>query len=165
MRRILLCVVAHVLIGCYYSASAFAPTKWQIGGRPAAHSIYTPSTTSSCRHSISSPTKTRPFFAKESSSLKEDDDESTVCTLTSPSGQTITLIGTAHLSQRSNEQVQHLIEQIQPDVVMVELDTSRLHRIGTKHVDDIYLERNEEEMVHFNPFLVVSVHRFLVLAV
>jgi pheromone shutdown protein TraB len=77
--------------------------------------------------------------------LKEDDEESTV-TLTSPSGQTITLIGTAHLSQRSNEQVQRLIEQIQPDVVMVELDPSRLHRIGIESVDDIDLERNEEEM-------------------
>ena len=92
-----------------------------------------------------------PFFVKnEGNDSKNNNnnnnntvnDESTVKTLTTPDGQTkITLIGTAHLSKRSNEQVTRLIEEIQPNVVMVELDPTRLHRIGIESMDKIQVER------------------------
>jgi pheromone shutdown protein TraB len=49
-------------------------------------------------------------------------------------GQQITLIGTAHLSETSNQQVRSIIAEVQPDVILVELDPSRLERIG---IDDI----------------------------
>mmetsp|Transcript_35396 Transcript_35396/g.105734 ORF Transcript_35396/g.105734 Transcript_35396/m.105734 type:complete len:381 (-) Transcript_35396:71-1213(-) len=55
----------------------------------------------------------------------------TVLELTHPAtGQLVTLIGTAHLSQKSNEQVTDMIETVRPDVVMIELDEARLERIG-----------------------------------
>ncbi|KAL3928183.1 MAG: hypothetical protein SGBAC_012758, partial [Bacillariaceae sp.] len=57
-----------------------------------------------------------------------------------PSGQTVTLVGTAHLSKKSNEQVQQVIENCQPNTVMVELDPSRLSRIGIDNIDDIQLD-------------------------
>lgn len=41
-----------------------------------------------------------------------------------------TLIGTAHLSEKSNQQVRHVIETMRPDIVLVELDEKRLPRIG-----------------------------------
>jgi pheromone shutdown protein TraB len=91
---------------------------------------------------------TRTGILQSSTSITVDDDDSTVSTLTSPSGQIITLIGTAHLSRKSNEQVQRLIEEIEPNVVMVELDPSRLHRIGIASVDDIQLQvANSEDIV------------------
>eukprot|EP00547_Thalassionema_nitzschioides_P007772 CAMPEP_0194223316 /NCGR_PEP_ID=MMETSP0156-20130528/34850_1 /TAXON_ID=33649 /ORGANISM="Thalassionema nitzschioides, Strain L26-B" /LENGTH=273 /DNA_ID=CAMNT_0038954407 /DNA_START=300 /DNA_END=1121 /DNA_ORIENTATION=- len=48
----------------------------------------------------------------------------------------VTLIGTAHLSKASNEQVKSMIELNRPDVVMVELDTSRLERFGFKETGE-----------------------------
>jgi pheromone shutdown protein TraB len=50
-------------------------------------------------------------------------------------GQKVTLIGTAHLSQRSNDQVKCIIETVKPDVVMIELDPTRLERIGLTEED------------------------------
>ena len=55
------------------------------------------------------PYSTRLYYT--SSSLEEEDRE-TVFTLTSPTGQDVVLIGTAHLSERSNAQVQRWIERI-----------------------------------------------------
>jgi len=53
--------------------------------------------------------------------------------------QLVTLIGTAHLSKASNEQVTSIIESTQPDVVMVELDETRLERIGIESTVDLGL--------------------------
>jgi len=61
----------------------------------------------------------------------KDEEDSTVVTVTHPvTGQCVTLIGTAHLSERSNQQVERLMAQLQPDAVMIELDPSRLERLG-----------------------------------
>lgn len=101
--------------------------------------------TSSCFNHQLQPRHSNPRSSR-SSSLNAvlnhyNDDESTVVTLTSPSGDTkVTLIGTAHLSQRSNEQVKRIIEEIQPNMVMVELDPTRLHRIGIDNIQDIRVQ-------------------------
>ena len=50
--------------------------------------------------------------------------------LDNASGQQVTLIGTAHLSEKSIQQVRAIIAEVQPDVILVELDASRLERIG-----------------------------------
>jgi len=86
-----------------------------------------------------STTTHRTILLSTSSSTAED--ENTVVTLQSPSGQKVTLVGTAHLSEKSNDQVQRIIETVQPNVVMVELDPSRLHRIGIESIDDIQIPR------------------------
>jgi pheromone shutdown protein TraB len=54
--------------------------------------------------------------------------------LDNATGQQVTLIGTAHLSEKSHQQVKSIIAEVQPDVVLVELDASRLERLG---IDDI----------------------------
>jgi TraB/PrgY/gumN family len=53
----------------------------------------------------------------------------------SETGQQVTLVGTAHLSQQSNDQVKYIIDKVKPDVVMIELDPSRLERIGLTEDD------------------------------
>ena len=75
------------------------------------------------------------------SSIDHVEDQSTIATVTSPSGQVITLIGTAHLSQKSNQQVERVIQQIQPQLIMVELDPSRLSRIGISSLESIQVNR------------------------
>mmetsp|Transcript_11340 Transcript_11340/g.24026 ORF Transcript_11340/g.24026 Transcript_11340/m.24026 type:complete len:371 (-) Transcript_11340:374-1486(-) len=84
------------------------------------------------------------LFVETSSStssrgLSEDEeDQNTVVSISNPkTGQTVTLIGTAHLSENSNEQVQRLIETLQPNAVMIEIDPSRLERLGFDSADDI----------------------------
>eukprot|EP00548_Thalassiothrix_antarctica_P004580 CAMPEP_0194139306 /NCGR_PEP_ID=MMETSP0152-20130528/8973_1 /TAXON_ID=1049557 /ORGANISM="Thalassiothrix antarctica, Strain L6-D1" /LENGTH=375 /DNA_ID=CAMNT_0038837089 /DNA_START=61 /DNA_END=1188 /DNA_ORIENTATION=- len=65
----------------------------------------------------------------------EDDDEegNTVVRLTNPSnGMMCTLVGTAHLSKASNDQVREIITTVRPSAVLVELDITRLERIGFK---------------------------------
>ena len=47
----------------------------------------------------------------------------------------VTLIGTAHLSLSSNRQVDALIRSERPDAVMVEVDASRLERLGLAERD------------------------------
>jgi len=71
-----------------------------------------------------------------SSSILETDD--TVVEL-KRGNQLVTLVGTAHLSKASNEQVTKIIETKQPDRVMIELDPSRLKRIGIPSAEDIGL--------------------------
>ena len=56
---------------------------------------------------------------------------------TTTASTTITLIGTAHLSKRSNAQVRRIIEEIQPTMVMIELDPGRIHRIGFRSMDEM----------------------------
>lgn len=89
--------------------------------------------------SITRQTAQSPVKAVSSSSTVNSED-GTVSSWTSPSGQVVTLIGTAHLSEKSNEQVQQVIQDFRPNVVMVELDKKRLSRIGIKSIDDISLE-------------------------
>ncbi|CAB9523920.1 TraB domain containing [Seminavis robusta] len=93
-----------------------------------------------------------------------NDNDNTIATITTPDhSQTITLIGTAHLSQKSNEQVQQVIQQLQPQCVMVELDPDRLVRIGIDNPDtdisiprivtaqDIVLQENDNDINSNNP--------------
>ena len=62
---------------------------------------------------------------------EQEEDENSVVSITHPkTGQTVILIGTAHLSEKSNDQVQRLIETLQPNAVMIEIDPSRLERLG-----------------------------------
>lgn len=87
-----------------------------------------------------------------SSSTAEDqdrEDEDTVVSITNPkTGQIVTLIGTAHLSEKSSEQVQRLIEKLQPNAVMIEIDPSRLERLGFDSADDIRVDKvtNSEDI-------------------
>ena len=72
---------------------------------------------------------------------QEDEDRNSVVSITNPkTGQTVTLIGTAHLSQKSNNQVERLIESLQPNAVMIEIDPSRLERIGFNDESQIKVE-------------------------
>jgi len=70
-----------------------------------------------------------------SSALERDD---TVVEL-KRGNQLVTLVGTAHLSKASKDQVTAIIESTQPDSVMVELDPSRLKRIGIASTKDLGL--------------------------
>lgn len=45
-------------------------------------------------------------------------------------GQQVTLLGTAHLSEASIQQVRAVLADVQPDVIVVELDEARLERFG-----------------------------------
>ena len=76
------------------------------------------------------------------SSTEDEEDENTVVCISNPkTGQNVTLIGTAHLSEKSNQQVQRLIETLQPNAVMIEIDPSRLERLGFDSADDIKVAR------------------------
>lgn len=78
------------------------------------------------------------FLFSVTTTETDDVDRETVETIRSSCGtRTVTLVGTAHLSQASNEQVERIIATIKPDAVMVELDVSRLERIGYDDVDDL----------------------------
>lgn len=77
------------------------------------------------------------LFQSSSALFYDDDDEGTVSSWTTSTGQTITLIGTAHLSEKSNAQVERIISACQPNCVLVELDPTRLSRIGIESIGDI----------------------------
>lgn len=81
----------------------------------------------------------RPLFAAQPlSEPVTDEDDATVISV--PYGPSlITLVGTAHLSKKSNEQVENFIATEKPDVVMVELDKSRIERIGFTSLEEIGL--------------------------
>lgn len=51
----------------------------------------------------------------------------TVTTLTTPFGSKVYLVGTAHFSEESQDDVSYVIRNVRPDVVMVELCPSRIH--------------------------------------
>jgi hypothetical protein len=67
--------------------------------------------------------------------------DGTLVELITPNNQHITLIGTAHMSKASQDQVEAVIQRVQPNVVLVELDPSRLPRIGIDGVKDIQVSR------------------------
>jgi len=68
------------------------------------------------------------------------ENQNTVSTIQTSLGFIITLIGTAHLSEISNRQVEEIMQEIQPEVIMVELDPTRLSRIGISSIDTIQVE-------------------------
>lgn len=88
-----------------------------------------------------------PFFATtkslHASHQQHPEDAETVRQISiyndNGSTTTITLIGTAHLSEQSNQQVARWIQHVQPQVVMVELDPTRLSRIGIASINDIQI--------------------------
>lgn len=51
----------------------------------------------------------------------------TVTVLTTPFGSKVYLVGTAHFSEESQDDVSYVIRNVRPDVVMVELCPSRIH--------------------------------------
>lgn len=75
-------------------------------------------------------------LASEASLLSKYENDGTVVQMEHKVRDvTVTLIGTAHLSKASNEQVKSIIESVRPDAVMVELDTTRLDRVGFNDLD------------------------------
>eukprot|EP00613_Pedinella_sp_CCMP2098_P076507 CAMPEP_0171936244 /NCGR_PEP_ID=MMETSP0993-20121228/33659_1 /TAXON_ID=483369 /ORGANISM="non described non described, Strain CCMP2098" /LENGTH=518 /DNA_ID=CAMNT_0012577375 /DNA_START=54 /DNA_END=1610 /DNA_ORIENTATION=- len=64
-------------------------------------------------------------------------EDGTSIQLVFDTGQFVTLIGTAHLSEASTEQVASVIAQVKPDVVMIELDETRLEQLGLKTGADL----------------------------
>ena len=83
------------------------------------------------------------------SAAENEEDDNTVVNIANPkTGQSVTLIGTAHLSEKSNQQVQRLIESLQPNAVMIEIDPSRLERLGFDSASDIKVAKvtNSEDI-------------------
>jgi pheromone shutdown protein TraB len=72
-------------------------------------------------------------------------DKATVEKLVLASGSRITLIGTAHVSKESSKQVKRIIQDTRPDVVMVEIDKSRLNQLGYK---TLFLWINNKAICH-----------------
>jgi len=129
MMKNLISPIAICLFWCWCMARCRAFTKPSPARQTYAHG-----------HSFPS------LFSVETSSstivTADDQDEKTVVSITNPkTGQVVTLIGTAHLSEKSNDQVQKLIENLQPDAVMIEMDPSRLERIGIESADNIRIEK------------------------
>ena len=66
------------------------------------------------------------------------DAEETTVAPSRPSGEgSVTVVGTAHVSQDSVDEVERTIQKRQPDVVAVELDESRYKRMKGETPDDI----------------------------
>lgn len=57
--------------------------------------------------------------------------------MTEPDGGEIRLVGTAHVSSRSVDEVERAIQESRPDVVAVELDESRYRQLRGEAPDDI----------------------------
>ncbi|KAH8288449.1 hypothetical protein KR054_002837 [Drosophila jambulina] len=57
----------------------------------------------------------------------EENLPSTVTLLNTPFGSKVYLVGTAHFSEESQDDVSYVIRNVRPDVVMVELCPSRIH--------------------------------------
>ena len=64
-------------------------------------------------------------------------DETAVTPRPASGEGSVTVVGTAHVSQDSVEEVEETIEQQRPDVVAVELDESRYKRMKGETPDDI----------------------------
>jgi pheromone shutdown-related protein TraB len=77
--------------------------------------------------------------------------------------KTITLIGTAHISQESADLVQKVIEAERPDTVCVELCASRLQSLrdqeAWKKMDIVSVIREKKTFVLFLNFLLTSIQR------
>jgi uncharacterized protein YaiI (UPF0178 family) len=70
-----------------------------------------------------------------------DTVDSTIVELMTPNNHQIVLVGTAHMSKPSQDQVEAVIQRVQLNVVLVELDPSRSSRIGIDGMDDIQVSR------------------------
>lgn len=66
----------------------------------------------------------------------------TVSVLTSDTGAKVYLVGTAHFSERSQDDVSFVIRNVKPDVVMVELCPSRVHIL--RHDEKTLLEEAKD---------------------
>lgn len=66
----------------------------------------------------------------------------TVTLLTSDFGSKVYLVGTAHFSEKSQDDVSLVIRNVQPDVVMVELCPSRVHIL--RHDERTLLEEAKD---------------------
>lgn len=73
-------------------------------------------------------------------SLEEFDKNlpDTVTVLDTPFGSKVYLVGTAHFSHESQDDVSLVIRNVRPDIVMVELCSSRIHIL--KHDEKTLLE-------------------------
>ena len=123
----------------FHSSNAFSPVTFISSRNAITESVeWSSFSSSSCGFSLWE-------LSNSNSDNNEDDDDGdvdgTISIIKSPSGKQITLIGTAHLSKRSNTQVKRVIETINPNVVMVELDRTRLSRIGIDKIEDIQLNK------------------------
>jgi pheromone shutdown protein TraB len=107
--------------------------------RPPVASGFVPFHSPSGRVQCSVPKAT----TTDSSPLLDDpqNQDDTVVEFLTPQNQKVTLVGTAHMSRLSQEQVKKVIEKEQPNVVLVELDPSRLPRIGIDGVEGIQVSR------------------------
>ena len=144
----LLLVITSILVICDVS-DCFQPTSSKLSYFSSSSSSSSSRRSPSpsyyyCQRCSSSRSRQLLFL---SSSISSDDNGGnddvgggTVSSWTSPSGQVITLIGTAHLSEKSNDEVERVIGELQPNIVMVELDKTRLSRIGIDSVKDINLQ-------------------------
>jgi hypothetical protein len=68
----------------------------------------------------------------DSLSLPECDDAITILRGPPPLCQQVVLIGTAHISEQSAALVRRTVQQLRPDVVMVELDLKRVGRVTSQ---------------------------------
>lgn len=66
----------------------------------------------------------------------------TVVVLRNEAGSKVYLVGTAHFSRESQDDVSLVIRNVRPDVVMVELCTSRIHMIS--HDEKTLLEESKD---------------------
>jgi len=73
--------------------------------------------------------------AKDSRTVA-DNDQQTISYLTGPGGQEVYLIGTAHISEQSAQQVKDVIRHVQPDVVFLELCHERAKRLRERPISD-----------------------------
>lgn len=78
------------------------------------------------------------------SSLEEFDKHlpSTVTLLTNEFGSRVYVVGTAHFSKESQDDVALVIRNVRPDVVMVELCASRVHMLN--HDEKTLLEESKD---------------------
>lgn len=74
-------------------------------------------------------TEELPLAEKSSISIEEFDKNlpETVTLIKTPNGSKVYLIGTAHFSEESQNDVSRVIQMVQPHIVMVELCTSRIN--------------------------------------
>jgi hypothetical protein len=77
----------------------------------------------------------------------------TVTLIKTPYGSKIYLVGTAHFSVKSQDDVSLVIRNVQPDIVMVELCQSRIHML--KHDEKTLLE--EAKNVNFAKVSLIDV--------
>jgi len=130
--------ITLLLAFVYRQADSFTPVTTTQRRRQPQWSKYhplqhePPHTVVSSSSSSSSEPQTSPPSPKQQQLLEESvSPDGTVRTFVDTlTNQKVTLVGTAHLSKKSNQQVIQIMKDVQPDVLMVELDPQRLERVG-----------------------------------